>query len=87
MSTRCLVRRLPHQLSTYSGWNPFLATQEINLAKLFEAAGVPGRDPTHVETHLSGPSVRRTAAGRADFDGFVDVMRNGTDYDTRAASR
>jgi hypothetical protein len=67
------------------GGNPFLGQpKEINLANyLTGGRPFPAADPTHVENPIVSRSLRPENGLPAGLtlDQFVDVMRNGTDYD------
>jgi cytochrome c553 len=67
------------------GGNPFLGQpKEINLANYLRGGRpFPAADPTHVENPIVSRSLRLENGLPAGLtlDQFVDVMRNGTDYD------
>jgi hypothetical protein len=67
------------------GGNPFLGQpKQINLNNYLRGGRpFPAADPTHVENPILSRSLRPEAGLPAGltFDEFVDVMRNGTDYD------
>jgi hypothetical protein len=67
------------------GGNPFLGQpKQINLANYLRGGRpFPAADPTHVENPILSRSLRPEDGLPAGltFDQFVDVMRNGTDYD------
>jgi hypothetical protein len=67
------------------GGNPFLGQpKQINLNNYLRGGRpFPAPDPTHVENPIVSRSLRPEDGLPAGltFDEFVDVMRNGTDYD------
>ena len=67
------------------GGNPFLGQpKEINVANYLRGGRpFPAADPTGVENPIRSRSLRPEDGLPAGltFDEFVDVMRNGTDYD------
>lgn len=67
------------------GGNPFLGQpKQINLANYLKGGRpFPAADPTHVENPIVSRSLRPENGLPAGLtlDQFVDVMRNGTDYD------
>jgi hypothetical protein len=68
-----------------AGGNPFLGQpKEINVANYLRGGRpFPAADPTGVENPIRSRSLRPEDGLPAGltFDEFVDVMRNGTDYD------
>jgi cytochrome c553 len=67
------------------GGNPFLGQpKEINLANYLRGGRpFPAADPTHVENPIVSRSLlpENGLPAGLTLDQFVDVMRNGTDYD------